>query len=78
MQQALAALGAERAKLTGKLAYGEAEAARLLSLRHHQLRDERRRGRIKASKGPGKMILYSPENLIEYLLSRPYTPSADG
>jgi len=68
----------ERAKLTSKAAFSEAEAARLLSLRPHQLRDERRRGRIKASHGPGKTILYQPANLIEYLLSRPYMPSPNG
>jgi hypothetical protein len=76
--EALARLEADRAKVTAKVAYTEAEAARLLSLRPHQLRDERRRGRIRASRGPGKMMLYQPAQLIEYLMSRPYTPAANG
>jgi hypothetical protein len=71
--EALARLESERVKFISKLAYTEAEAARLLSLRWHQLRDERRRGRIQASHGPGKLILYSPTQLTEYLASRPYT-----
>jgi hypothetical protein len=57
----------------GKLAYTEAEAAALLSLEQHQLRDERRRGRIKASVGPGRLILYTLPDLQEYLASRRWT-----
>jgi hypothetical protein len=76
--EALARLEMDRAKLTAKIAFTEAEAARLLSLRQHQLRDERRRGRVKCSHGPGKMILYQPAHLIEYLMSRPYTPPPNG
>ena len=71
--EALARLENERDKLVGRLAYTEAEAAKLLSLRSHQLRDERRRGRIQASHGSGKLILYSPAQLAEYLARRPYS-----
>jgi hypothetical protein len=77
VQETISAVEADRARVSAKLAYTEAEAASLLSLRTHQLRDERRRGRIKASHGPGKMILYSQANLLEYLASRPYTPNPD-
>jgi hypothetical protein len=68
--EVLAALEADRHHLDGKLAFGEAEAARLLSLHSHQLRDERRRGRIAASVGPGRKILYRREDLLGYLLAR--------
>ena len=66
----IAALEQDRATVGDRLAYSEAEAARLLSLHVHQLRDERLRGRIKASVGPGRMILYSRGDLMDYLQSR--------
>ena len=44
----------------GKLAYGEAEAAALLSLAPHQLRDERLKGRIRTSIAPEEDPLLSP------------------
>ena len=68
--EAVARVGAVQAQLNGKLAFSEPEAARLLSLEPHQLRDERRRGRIMASVGPGRKILYSREDLLAYLASR--------
>jgi hypothetical protein len=58
---------AERAKLGDRLAYSEAEAARLLSLRPHQLRDARLDGRITASQVTGRRIRYSREDLLRYL-----------
>ena len=70
VEAALAALDADRALIGDRLAIGEAAAARLLSLHPHQLRDERLRGRIKASVGPGRKILYSREDLLSYLRSR--------
>ena len=63
-----------RAKVGDRLAYSEAEAAALLSLHPHQLRDERYRRRIKASVGPGRKILYSRDNLVSYLINRPWEP----
>jgi hypothetical protein len=68
--EVVAALEQDRKLLDGKMAYGEAEAARLVSLHPHQLRDERRRGRIAASGGPGRKILYRREDLLEYLMAR--------
>jgi hypothetical protein len=68
--ETLAAVEQDRQALGDKLAIGEAEAARLLSLATHQLRDERLRGRISASVGPGRKILYSREDLLDYLRSR--------
>jgi len=66
----LAQLETDRAKLNGRLAYSEAEAAALLGLEPHQLRDERRRGRIQASVGPGRKIMYTRQDLLDYLHSR--------
>jgi hypothetical protein len=68
--ETLAAVENVRATLPDKLAFTEAEAARLLSLRTHQLRDERLRGRIEASVGPGRKVLYTREQLLGYLASR--------
>jgi hypothetical protein len=70
VQQTLARLEEVRAALPDKLAFPEPEAARLLSLNSHQLRDERRRGRITASVGPGRKILYSRQDLLDYLAAR--------
>ena len=57
-----------------KLAYSEAEAASLLSLLPHQLRDERRRGRIAASQVVGGRVRYTAEALREYLADRQVSP----
>jgi hypothetical protein len=79
VEETFARLESERARLdNGKLAYPEAEAAALLSLAPHQLRDERRRGRIKASIGPGRKVLYTRQQLIDYLVSRPWQQNGDG
>jgi hypothetical protein len=61
----------DRAAIGGdKLAYTEPEAARMLSLHPHQLRDERLRGRVQASVGPGRTVLYSRQDLLDYLAAR--------
>jgi hypothetical protein len=73
--ETLAATEAARAGLPDKLAFGEAEAARLLSLHPHQLRDERLRGRIEASVGPGRKVLYTREQLLAYLAARRWQPA---
>jgi hypothetical protein len=70
VREAFLALDAERASLDGKLAYSESEAAALLSLHPHQLRDERRRGRVEASVGPGMKLLYTRQDLLTYLSRR--------
>jgi hypothetical protein len=72
----LGRLEADRARLNGRIAYREAEAAPLVGLEVHQLAGERKKGRIAASIGPGQKILYSRENLLEYLARRPWTPEA--
>ena len=67
MAEVLAQTEADRAKTSSKLAYSEEEAARLLGLEHHQLRDERGRGRITFSRIVGRRIRYTPEDLDGYL-----------
>jgi len=74
VRETLAAVEADQGALPARLAFGEAEAAALLGLHPHQLRDERLRGRIKASVGPGRKILYSRSDLLAYLTGRRWTP----
>lgn len=50
----------------GRLAYLESEAAELLGLRSHQLRDARLRGEITATKIGGR-IGYEKNELVAYL-----------
>jgi hypothetical protein len=70
VRETLAALEADRARLGDRLAYSEAEAARLLGLNPHQLRDERLRGRVAASKIVGGRVAYTRADLERYLLER--------
>jgi hypothetical protein len=63
-EQARTTLGPDR------LAYSEAEAARLLGLNKWQLAGERRLGRITASKGVGGRVMYRREDLERYLNER--------
>ncbi len=63
----LARIRDDDARMGDKLAFDEPEAARLLSLESHQLRDERLRGRITASVIVGRRIRYVREDLLEYL-----------
>jgi hypothetical protein len=73
--ETLAALEADRQQLGDKLACGEAEAARLLGLAQHQLRDERLRSRIQASVGPGRRIMYTRQDLLNYLQEHRWKPA---
>src|SRR5262245_30718639 len=52
------------------LCYSEEQAARLLELEPHVLRDERRRGRISASSIVGRPIRYHRKDLEDYLKGR--------
>ncbi len=51
----------------GRLAFSEPEAAAMLSMNPWQLRDERLRGRITASKIAGRKIRYTKQDLLDYL-----------
>jgi hypothetical protein len=68
--EVVASLDAARQVADGKLAYSESEAAALLGLQPHVLRDERRRGRIGASSIVGRRIRYTRDDLVQYLASR--------
>jgi hypothetical protein len=68
VEEVLTALEADRAKLgDNRLAWSEAEAARLIGLNVHQLRDERLRGRIRSSSIVGRRIRYTRQDLLDYL-----------
>ena len=64
--EALDHLETERAKLNGRIAYTEPEAAALLGVRPHVLRDCRRRGEIEGAK-VGSKIVYTRDDLLEFL-----------
>jgi hypothetical protein len=66
--ETLARLEETRAAVPDRLAYSEPEAAALLGLNPHQLRDERRRGNIAASQVVGKRVRYLRQDLIDYLM----------
>jgi hypothetical protein len=68
VQAAIVRLDELRAPFGDRLAFSEAEAARLIGLEEHQLRDERRRGRIKASQIVNRSIRYLRGDLIDYLM----------
>ena len=69
--QVLARLEGERATFGDhRICYSEGEAAGLMGLEPHQLRDERRRGRITASQIVGRRIRYLREDVVRYLLAR--------
>ncbi|MEX1027074.1 MAG: helix-turn-helix domain-containing protein [Candidatus Paceibacterota bacterium] len=61
----LAQLDVDRQQFS-KLAYTEPEAAALLNVRRHVLRDARLRGEISGSR-VGKRILYERDELLRFL-----------
>lgn len=65
--ETIEALGRAESKVPdGRLAYTESEAAKLLGIAPHALRDCRYRREVKASFA-GKRILYEREELIKFL-----------
>lgn len=66
----LAQFRADESRIGDRLAYSEGEAAALLGLEQHQLRDERLDGRIGASQIRGRRIRYTREDLLTYLRER--------
>ncbi|HEV3005313.1 MAG TPA: helix-turn-helix domain-containing protein [Pirellulales bacterium] len=68
VRTALAEVLAERDRLgdTERLGYPEPEAARLLGLASHQLRDARRRGEIDGRR-IGRSVVYSRQALLTWL-----------
>lgn len=51
-----------------RIAWPEAEAAPMIGLSPHQLRDARLRGEIECFRGPRRKALYSREHLLAYLM----------
>lgn len=62
VRQVITELGAD----DGRIAYSEKEAARMLGLAPHQLRDRRLEGKVKATK-IGREYRYTRSALIEML-----------
>ena len=65
--ETLARIRDDESKLGDLLALSEPEAARVVGLESHQLRDERLRGRIGASAIVGRRIRYLSDDLLKYL-----------
>lgn len=63
----LAELDGDESKLGDRIAFSEPEAAALIGLKPHQLRDERLRGRIGASCVVKRGIRYLRSDLMTYL-----------
>ena len=68
--EVIAQLKHDQAALGNRLTFTEAEAAVLLSMEQYQLRDERRDRRITASVVRGGKIVYTRDDLLEYLRRR--------
>lgn len=66
VQQVVAEVLADRPRSAERLAWTEAEAAELLGLARHQLRDRRLEGRVRPAK-VGKSYLYSRQDLEQLL-----------
>ena len=66
VDETLEKIGETRAKLSGRLAYPEPEAAALLGVQPHVLRDARLRGEIVGSKA-GKKTVYERTELLKFL-----------
>jgi hypothetical protein len=64
--EALDRMEEERAKLAGRLAFTEPEAAVLLGVKPHVLRDCRRRGELQGAK-VGSRIVYTRADLLDFL-----------
>lgn len=70
VNEVLASIGNNEARLpASRLAFPEAEAAALLGLKPHVLRDARLRGEINGSL-LGKRICYTRNDLMDWLRSR--------
>lgn len=63
---ALEQLDVQRQQFGTKLAYSEPEAAALLSIKPHVLRDARLRGELAGSR-VGKSIRYERDEILRYL-----------
>ena len=63
-----------KSKVTdGRIAYPESEAAALIGVASHALRDARLRGELNASR-LGKRVVYQRSELLKYLANRKINP----
>ncbi len=76
VREVVVQLERDREVTASRIAYSEEEAARLLGLRVHVLRDERLRGRIAASAIVGNRTRYLRADLLGYMASRRKTVAA--
>ena len=71
VEEVLARVEQDRQALPGhKLCFGEAEAAAMLGLLPHVLRDERRRRSHPGQPIVGRRVVYTRDNLLDYLHGR--------
>jgi hypothetical protein len=76
VERVLARLGQAQGNLPEqRLAFSEAEAAKMIGLNVHQLRDERLRGRIGSSRIVGNRVAYLRDDLLTYM-ARHRAPAA--
>jgi hypothetical protein len=68
--EVLRQLQSEQKKMNGRLSFTEQEAADMLGMKKHQLRDLRLRGEITALKATGKASLYARGDLVEFLAAK--------
>jgi hypothetical protein len=66
VREVLVQVREDEAKANGRLAYREAEAAALLGIERHRLRDARLRGELHARRC-GKVLLYPRSELLKYV-----------
>ena len=66
VREVLDAIDDDRKRFNGRLGYTEPEAAALIGVAHHVLRDCRLRGEITA-KMVGKRNIYSRDSLLRFL-----------
>ncbi len=67
VSECLARLAADEARLGEQMAFSEEEAARLIGIEPHVLRDARLRGEISASRIAGRRIRYLRQDIVTYL-----------
>jgi hypothetical protein len=65
--ECFAQLRDDEARIGERLALSEIEAARLIGVESHVLRDARLRGEISASRIAGRRIRYLPADVLTYL-----------
>src|SRR5262249_5666672 len=73
VERALVRFAEAQQKLNGKIAYSEAEAAALIGVEAHVLRDARREGDLPAFVIRGGRVRYLAKDLIAYVTRTPWT-----